>query len=245
MKIQRLFVSGSKQIKDFNEIGCRGVDVIDEAIKRGAEILVGDCHGADTVIQQHIARRGYRNVTVYVSGLKEPRHNEGDWPVKHIVLDGSLSAGFDFYRQKDIQMIRDCDAALVIWNGESRGTRQNIIELRNLNKETEIIWSGKSVRGAFSGVFWKIDGEIYAFPDYGNTGKLNNPERVWPYVKPKSCRRKPFDAYSYGTAVIDNDGSVTLRCVSFGGNNCFTHSDMHGLMALFDVRDTLDFSKEQ
>ena len=244
MKIQRLFISGSKQIKDLTELGYRGLGVIDEAIRCGTEILIGDCHGAEAVVQKHLAGSGYRNVTVYVSGLKEPRHNEGDWPVKHIVLDGSLSAGYDFYRQKDVQMIRDCDAALVIWNGESRGTRQNIIELRNLNKETEIIWSGKSVRGAFSGVFWKIDGEIYAFPDYGKTGKRDNPEKVWPYVKPKSCRRKPYNAFPCGVAAV-NSGRLTLNIAPDCDGSQFSPDELDGLRALFEVGDRLSFTETE
>ena len=131
----KVFFGGSKRISD---IGTVILDILEAAMKRGDEILVGDCPGADARIQRYLAQSGYREVTVYCSG-DEPRFNIGEWDVRTVVLDPGLTHGFAFWRQKDIQMEFDCDRAVMVWDGKSRGTWQNIVELTALGKECEII----------------------------------------------------------------------------------------------------------
>lgn len=50
-------------------------------------------------------------------------------------------SGYEFYRQKDIVMAADCDCGYMIWDGVSKGTRQNIEDLKRLGKfvQTESI----------------------------------------------------------------------------------------------------------
>ena len=126
----KLFAFGSKSINDIT--GFTICSVLDDAMDKGEEILVGDCSGADAAIQKYLYDREYKSVTVYVSGDKV-RNNIGGWDVRYVVFDPTLE-GYDFYRQKDIQMELDCDYAAVVWDGKSKGTRQNIIELTALGK---------------------------------------------------------------------------------------------------------------
>ena len=133
----KLFAGGSKSINDIVSLPNRRV--LDEAIYYDEEILVGDCSGADKAIQAYLKQRKYVNVTVYASG-NLVRCNLGGWDVNHVML-GSTSSRFDFYRQKDIQMELDCDHAVMAWDGRSRGTRQNIIELMALGKWVDnMLW---------------------------------------------------------------------------------------------------------
>lgn len=58
----------------------------------------------------------------------------GNWRVQKVDVPRNVT-GFDFYAQKDIQMSIDADYGLMIWNGKSRGTLNNIINLTNQGKE--------------------------------------------------------------------------------------------------------------
>ena len=137
----KLFAGGSKSIDDIKPLPNRRV--LDDAIYHGERILVGDCPGADAAIQKYLAEREYCNVTVYASG-KEARNNIGGWDVELVEYDPELT-GYDFYRQKDIQMELDCDCAVMAWDGRSRGTRQNIIELMALGKRVDnMAWKDQS-----------------------------------------------------------------------------------------------------
>ena len=90
----KLFAFGSKSINDIT--GFTICSVLDDAIDKGEEILVGDCSGADAAIQKYLYDREYKSVTVYVSGDKV-RNNIGGWNVKHVVFDPALT-DYDFRR---------------------------------------------------------------------------------------------------------------------------------------------------
>lgn len=69
-----------------------------------------------------------------------------------------------------------------------------------------------------NGVFWVIDGELFAFPFYegysGNgvakSGSTFNHEKLWPEIAPKFCRNKSFDYYPRGRVQLKNDGSSVI-----------------------------------
>lgn len=130
----KVFIGGSKTITYLNE---DAKEKIDEFCKNNAEILIGDCFGADHIVQKYLYDRGYTNVIVYVSG-DEVRHNTGNFTVKHITVPNDVS-GFDFYRWKDIAMANDADCGLMLWNGSSRGTEFNISDLQKMGKSVMVI----------------------------------------------------------------------------------------------------------
>ena len=76
-----------------------------------------------------------RNVEIYASNGKV-RNNFNNWNVVSVEVENGIK-GFDFYVQKDIQMANDADTGFMIWNGESRGTFNNIINL--LNQEKKVV----------------------------------------------------------------------------------------------------------
>ena len=96
-------------------------------IEKVFQILVGDANGADRALQQHMADRGYKRVVVYaVTGML--RNNVGCWEVRSV--DPPRGArGFDLYSVKDTQMAKDASYGLMLWDGKSRGTLEN---MRNL-----------------------------------------------------------------------------------------------------------------
>lgn len=99
----------------------------------GYEVLVGDCYGVDASVQSFYSKLGYKNVVIY-AGNGQARHNIGHWRV-HSVPVPTYLRGFDFYKQKDIAMVNEADYGLMIWDGESRGTLNNIVNLVAQNKK--------------------------------------------------------------------------------------------------------------
>ena len=164
----KLFAGGSKSITNIESLPNRRV--LDNAIYYDEEILVGDCRGADVAIQKYLAKRGYYNVTVYASG-KTIRNNIGGWEVRFIEYNPSLT-GYDFYRQKDIQMELDCDHAVMAWDGHSKGTRQNIIDLMALGKRVDnMLWQTETDEWYY--LNGDVGAELLFGPDcYGGSIKI-------------------------------------------------------------------------
>ncbi len=129
----KVFVGGSKTIKKLSD---DTKSAINEICAAETCILIGDCFGADKLIQEYLADKGYTNVIVYVSGYKV-RNNVGGFPMKFIDC-GNLK-GYEFYQQKDIAMADDADVGIMLWDGKTRGTEHNIIYLKSIGKHVRII----------------------------------------------------------------------------------------------------------
>jgi len=122
--------------------GARAVSVLDESVKerlkniytKNYTVIVGDASGVDCAVQRFFSNHNYRDVIVYASEGKA-RNNIGNWDV-HSVDVPIRSRGFDYYAVKDMAMANDADYGFMIWNGESKGTLNNIINLLNLDKKS-------------------------------------------------------------------------------------------------------------
>lgn len=119
-----VFIAGSITIKKLNPMA--QVSLVN-IIELGHQVIVGDADGADTAIQQFLHESGAINVTVYCVG-GQPRNNLGGWPVINVATyhkPGSRA----YFTAKDIEMAKDADVGLMIWDGKSTGTLSNVIEL--------------------------------------------------------------------------------------------------------------------
>lgn len=75
----------------------------------------------------------YNNVKVHANNGKA-RNNIGKWKVKNVHVDNKLK-GFEYYSKKDEVMAEEADYGFMIWNGKSRGTLNNMINLRLAGKD--------------------------------------------------------------------------------------------------------------
>ena len=132
----KLFVSGSKSITVLSdEVNA----ILDKYIAMGTEFLVGDCYGVDAAVQMYLDSKGYSNVTVYCSG-ETPRNNFVTGAKVHSCAKAAKGlTGSTFQYVKDIQMTQDCDQALMIWDGKSKGTGENIRRVKEMGKPYRII----------------------------------------------------------------------------------------------------------
>ena len=132
----KVFISGSKSISKLPE---EAKSLLDEHIALGTEFLIGDCYGVDAAVQMYLDSKGYSNVIVYCSG-ETPRNNfvTGAKVCSYAEAAKGLT-GSAFHYVKDIQMANDCDQAIMIWDGKSKGTAENIRRIKELKKPYRII----------------------------------------------------------------------------------------------------------
>ena len=130
----KIFMGGSKRV---NTLDNNIKEKLQEIIKNKYDVLIGDCSGVDTAVQRFFCDNNYRNVTVYVSG-NACRNNVGNFKVQYIETN---KKGFEFYHQKDVAMAKDADCGFMIWDGKSRGTLHNMIDLALQNKPCEIYFT--------------------------------------------------------------------------------------------------------
>jgi len=140
----KLFISGSKSISVLSD---EVKSILDEHITMGTEFLVGDCYGVDAAVQKYLVLKGYRNVTIYCSG-ETPRNNFATGAKVHSCAEAAKGlTGSAFHYVKDIQMANDCNQAIMIWDGKSKGTGENILRIKEMKKPYRIICSVSPKKG--------------------------------------------------------------------------------------------------
>jgi hypothetical protein len=96
-------------------------------IEKGFQILVGDANGADKAVQRYLADKSYANVLVHCMKA-HCRNHVGNWPTREI--DAPRGArGFDYYSLKDRAMAEAAEYGLMLWDGKSKGTVNNVVNL--------------------------------------------------------------------------------------------------------------------
>lgn len=108
----KIVISGSRSIQTLPD---EAKSRIDNIVKSGAEILVGDAPGIDTQVQKYLKSIDYDRVTVY-HAYDKPRNNQG-FPTQ---------GGFSSYVARDEAMCDQANYGLVVWDGQSRGSKANI-----------------------------------------------------------------------------------------------------------------------
>lgn len=129
----KVFIAGPRSVTSLNK---ESTDILKNIIEQQLTVLVGDAVGVDKLVQKFLSSCNYKNVSVYASnGLA--RNNIGNWPVHRVEVRKNIK-GFDFYAQKDIRMAQAADYGFMIWDGKSKGTLNNIINLTAQNKAVKI-----------------------------------------------------------------------------------------------------------
>ena len=130
----KVFIGGARQLSALNN---EVVEKLNSILIKKYDILVGDAKGIDTSVQKYYCDKAYQNVTVYASNGKA-RNNLGNWTIENVQVSKNVT-GFDFYAAKDLKMAQDADFGFMIWNGKSRGTWNNVVNLCN-QKKTVVLY---------------------------------------------------------------------------------------------------------
>lgn len=129
MPTSTVFVAGSRQISRLPaEVKAR----LGTMIEKGFHILVGDANGADKAVQQYFADKAYPHVLVHC--MKDHcRNNLGNWPTRQVEAPRGAK-GFDYYSLKDRAMADSAEYGLMLWDGKSKGTINNVLNLSRGSK---------------------------------------------------------------------------------------------------------------
>ena len=133
---KKIFISGSRAMVYLNETVCENLRGI---IDKQFTVLVGDAGGADKAVQTFVRGEGYTNVVVYCMGDK-CRNNVGDWEVCAIEANGARK-DFSYFAQKDAAMSRDADYGLMLWDGKSKGTLNNALNMLEQGKPSRVYFA--------------------------------------------------------------------------------------------------------
>ncbi len=134
----KVFIAGSRQLSRLNADVKRRIDTM---IEKGFTILVGDANGADKAVQRYLAEKGYRNVVVHCMA-RNCRNNVGAWPAREIVAPPG-ARGFAYYSTKDQAMVDDAAYGLMLWDGESKGTLNSVINMIRQDKPVVVYLAPK------------------------------------------------------------------------------------------------------
>jgi hypothetical protein len=125
----KIFVSGSIGIKELDDNVKKRLDKL---MDQNQSILVGDAQGVDQLVRDYLQSKNYDNVTVYSTG--QARCNvPNNWTQKQTPPQKGVK-GREHFALKDIAMTKDCDGALAIWDGKSKGTKDNISRAQEMDK---------------------------------------------------------------------------------------------------------------
>lgn len=130
-----VFISGSISI---GKLPLLAIEKINAIIAKNYRILVGDAKGVDLLVQEYLLMRKYNNIIVYFTG-ENIRNNAGNWETSKIIADNDNKKGRERYVIKDKAMAKDADCGLMIWDGKSKGTLGNIIEMKEQKKHFYVI----------------------------------------------------------------------------------------------------------
>ncbi|MEG5043562.1 hypothetical protein [Microcoleus sp. B4-C1] len=120
-----VMVSGSRSIMNISP----GMQSLNRIMELNFSIILGDASGVDKLVQEYLRSQNYPNVRVYFalwSGNGKPRNVTG---FETVGVQGS-------YSDRDKVMCSVCDYGLALWDGRSRGTRDNI---NRTERKTKII----------------------------------------------------------------------------------------------------------
>ena len=125
----KVFFGGSRKIRELSQAVKERTDNI---ITNGYLILLGDANGADKAMQRYLSEKGYRNVLVFCMG-NVCRNNLGNWETRKVFLKRSKK-DFAYYSTKDVLMSEEADYGFMLWEGQSKGTLNNILNLYDRGK---------------------------------------------------------------------------------------------------------------
>lgn len=154
VKPKKVFVSGTSKMQDETsdyyrkQLPDKVSKQLDDYISNKSTILVGDAPGVDSMVQNYLASKMYKNVEVFTSN-SEPRYlSDKSWKINRINPNVKLEDFNNdmeaykkaFLRAKDIAMTKAADEglAVILENGGAGATRNNIQRLSDMGKKIRI-----------------------------------------------------------------------------------------------------------
>lgn len=130
----KVFISGSITIKKLPTCVENSLQRIKD---QNLGLLVGDADGIDTMVQNYCKKMNYLNIIVY-SIYSSPRYKVPEFNKKYILVKSDSKKERERQKEKDAAMTEDSEYSLVIWDGKSKGSYQNILRALEYNKKIKV-----------------------------------------------------------------------------------------------------------
>jgi len=128
--MQAVFIAGSRALSKLNtQLKAR----LENIVKQNFAVLVGDANGADKAVQRYLADQSYQHVVVYCMDVC--RNNIGNWPTQTHATESGVRHDRQYYGIKDLAMAKDASCGFMIWDGTSKGTLTNVVNLIKIHKK--------------------------------------------------------------------------------------------------------------
>ena len=125
-----VFIAGSRAL---THLDAQVKDRLDNILRKEFTVLVGDANGADKAVQRYFAQRAYKRVVVYC--METCRNNVGNWPVRSHSGEPGQKRDRHYYGIKDQAMAKDASWGFMLWDGISKGTLANVVNLLDYGKK--------------------------------------------------------------------------------------------------------------
>jgi len=137
--MKTVFIGGSRHLRRLDDEQL--LDELSKIMDENHQVLVGDAAGVDEGVQRYFAGKGYGNVVVYHMG-ERPRnnHNPDDWEIRRVEANGARR-DYKYFARKDEKMSVDADCGFMLWDGESKGTLNNVLNLLEGEKCATVYFS--------------------------------------------------------------------------------------------------------
>jgi hypothetical protein len=169
----KVLIAGSRRLSRFDKaILAR----LDKLMSNDCTVLVGDANGVDKAVQTYLAEHRYPKVRVYcMEG--ECRNNVGGWENREVASPHPSRKDFEHYSTKDREMVTDADYGLMLWDGKSRGTFENIVDLVNKQKPVVVYVHAKDFKQVFT---IKVPAELEQLKSAVSSGVSKTPQHsIW------------------------------------------------------------------
>jgi len=215
-KTKTVFVSGSSKTQDEaseyyrKELPSKVAKALDDHMKRGDKIIVGDAPGIDRQVQDYLNAKNYKNVEIYGPGKQVRYSANSKWKTNPIDDPDHEPGSKEWLAKKDKAMSDAADTGLaVILDDGARATRQNVKRMYDVGKEVKVYSLSK--KGAESDKWSTAHDVDTAFQRERYKEVPNNiPDKIrkFLYVKPNGEFTKlGIKKYRMGIG----DGSITIN----------------------------------
>jgi hypothetical protein len=118
----KMLLMGSSKYREDN-LPIEIQQILDMAIQHETTFIVAEAHGACRLFQDYLAQKQYEKVVI--GHARSIRYNAGKWP--------DVKYG-DNLKERELNMIKDCSSAIVIWQDNSSVIAENLENLKNLGE---------------------------------------------------------------------------------------------------------------
>ena len=135
--MNKVFISGSISIKKLPQEVIKSIQIM---IDKNMGILVGDASGIDSLVQDFCDENNYFNVVVYtITSIPRYKANQ-EFQEKRILVNQNIKSERERQTYKDKAMSEDSTFSLVVWDGSSKGSYENIIRALKNKKQVKVYY---------------------------------------------------------------------------------------------------------